>query len=97
MDPLTLTFLVVGGIGIVLLVVALVVGEVGDFGHPDADGPFSLPAIAAFIGGMGFVGAIPAALIGDSLPTALAVLISVLIGLLGALPWPGVRCGSPRG
>ena len=45
-----------------MLIVALVIGEIGDFRHPDADGPFSLPAIAAFIGGIGFVGAIPAEL-----------------------------------
>ena len=50
MDATTLTFLVVGGIGLALVLIALVVGEIGDFGHPDADGPFSLPAIASFVG-----------------------------------------------
>ena len=67
MDATTLTFLVVGGVGVALLMVALVVGEVADVGLPDADGPFSLPAIAAFVGGAGFVGAIPAALLPDTL------------------------------
>ena len=75
-----------------LLLVALVVGEIADFGHADADGPFSLPAIAAFIGGVGFVGAIPAALL-DGLPTVPRLLISLLIGLLGAFRW---RTGALR-
>lgn len=68
-----------------LLVVALVIGEIADFGHADADGPFSLPAIAAFIGGVGFVGAIPAALL-DGMSNGPRLLISLLIGVLGALP-----------
>lgn len=68
-----------------LLIVALVIGEVADFGHADADGPFSLPAIAAFIGGIGFVGAIPAALL-DEMPSTARIVISGLIGVAGALP-----------
>jgi len=68
-----------------LLIVALVIGEVGDFGHADADGPFSLPAIAAFIGGIGFVGAIPAALL-DGLEPIPRVLISAAVGVVGAIP-----------
>ena len=84
-DNITLGFLLVGGVGLVLLIVALVVGEIGDFGHPDADGPFSLPAIAAFIGGIGFVGAIPAALLVD-LGTTPRILISAAIGVAGAIP-----------
>ena len=91
-DNVTFGFLIVGGVGLVLLIIALVVGEIGDFGHADADGPFSLPAIAAFIGGIGFVGAIPAALLGD-LSTSWRVLISVAIGVVGAIPiaWGAVR------
>jgi len=91
-DNITLGFLIVGGVGLVLLIVALVIGEIGDFGHADADGPFSLPAIAAFIGGIGFVGAIPAALLGE-LPTTAQVLISAAIGVVGAIPiaWGAVR------
>lgn len=68
-----------------LLIVALVVGEIADFGHADADGPFSLPAIAAFIGGIGFIGAIPAALL-DGLSNGPRILISLAIGVIGALP-----------
>jgi hypothetical protein len=40
-------FLLVGALGIVVLLVSLFAGEIGEFGHPDADGPFSVPAIAA--------------------------------------------------
>lgn len=96
MDAVTLTFLVVGGVGIALLVIALFVGEIGDFGHPDADGLFSLPAIAAFIGGAGFVGAIPAALLAGHLGTAPTTLIAAAIGIAGALPiaWGAIRMSA---
>jgi hypothetical protein len=96
MDATTLTFLVIGGVGVALLLVALLVGEIADFGHPDADGPFSLPAIAAFVGGAGFVGAIPAALLPEATPSALRVLISAAIGIVGALPlaWGAVRMSA---
>jgi len=91
-DNITLGFLIVGGVGLLLLIVALVVGEIGDIGHADADGPFSLPAIAAFIGGIGFVGAIPSALLGE-LSTTWQVVISAAVGVLGAIPiaWGAVR------
>lgn len=92
MDQVTFVFLVIGGVGLILLIVALVIGEIADFGHADADGPFSLPAIAAFIGGIGFVGAIPAALL-DGLATTPRVLISAAIGVAGAIPiaWGAIR------
>jgi hypothetical protein len=93
MDPVTLTFLTIGGAGVALLLVALLIGEIGHFGGPDADGPFSLPAIAAFIGGVGFVGAIPAALIGGGLGTGPTALVSTVVGVIGALPlaWGAIR------
>lgn len=93
MDPVTLGFLIVGGLGILLLVVALLVGDIGELLSADADGPFSFPAIAAFVGGMGFVGSVPAAIIDGSLGQGLTVLISGGVGLLGALPlaWGALR------
>lgn len=96
MDAVTLTFLVIGGIGTALLLVALLVGEIGHFGGPDADGPFSLPAIAAFIGGAGFVGAIPSALVGDSISGTPKVLLCGAIGVVGALPiaWGAIRLSA---
>ena len=59
MDATAVTFLVIGGIGAGVLVLSLLVGEIGGALHlsADADGPFSVPAIAALIGGIGFGGA----------------------------------------
>lgn len=93
MDPVTLTFLVIGGAGLALLLVALLVGEIGHLGGPDADGPFSLPAIAAFIGGVGFVGAIPAAVVNGRLSSGPTALLSSAAGVIGALPlaWGAIR------
>ena len=64
MNAVTVTFLFIGGIGVALLAVSLFVGDVLHFGHPDADGPFSVPSIAGFVGAFGFGGAIVAALTG---------------------------------
>ena len=85
MDPIAVAFLAIGAVGLLVLVLALVVGEVGDLGHGDGDGPFSLPAIAAFVGGIGFGGAAVTALVPE-LPGAVTVLLAVLGGLLVALP-----------
>ncbi|WP_369130503.1 hypothetical protein [Modestobacter roseus] len=84
MDPIAVAFLAVGGVGLLVLVLALVVGEIGEFGG-DADGPFSLPAIAAFVGGVGFGGAAVTALL-PPLAGALTVLLAVVGGLVVALP-----------
>lgn len=86
MDSVTLAFLMVGGLGVVLLVIALLVGDLGHLGHPDADGVFSLPAITALVGGAGFGGAIAAALLPDSLPTAVRAVLATAVGLVVALP-----------
>jgi len=80
----TVTFLVIGAIGVVLLAASLLVGDVLHIGHPDADGPFSVPAIAAFVGSFGFGGAIAAALTGGS--SSVAVIVGVLAGVGVAFP-----------
>lgn len=85
MDPIAVAFLVVGGLGLLVLVVALLAGELGEIGPIDADGPFSLPAIAAFLGGIGFGGAAATALL-PALPGAATVLLALLAGLVVALP-----------
>ena len=82
MDPVALAFLAVGGVGLAVLLLALVLGDLGD---ADADGAFSLPAIAAFVGGLGFGGAAVTALLPD-LPGAVTVLIALVGGLVVALP-----------
>lgn len=92
MDPITLVFLGVGLLGVALLLISLVVGDLLHFAFADVDGPFSFPALAALVGGAGFIGAIPAALLGDLASTP-RVLISVAVGLVGALPlaWGAIR------
>jgi membrane-bound ClpP family serine protease len=80
----TVTFLVIGAIGVVLLAASLLVGDLLHIGHPDADGPFSVPAIAAFVGAFGFGGAIAAALTRGS--SAISVLVAVLVGVGVAFP-----------
>jgi membrane protein implicated in regulation of membrane protease activity len=75
-----------------VLVLAMLVGELGELGG-DVDGPFSVPAIAALVGGVGFGGAAATALLPDALPDAVAVLLAVVAGLAVAVPlaWGAVR------
>lgn len=86
-------FLLVGALGIVVLLLSLFAGEIGDFGHPDADGPFSVPAVAALLGGIGFGGAAATALLPQGLPDAVTALLAVAVGIAVAVPlaWGAVR------
>ena len=80
----TLTFLVIGGLGIALLAAALLGAEVLHFGHPDVDGPWSLEVIAGCAGAFGFGGAIVYELLGARTPgTALA---AAAAGAVAAVP-----------
>ena len=83
MNAVTVTFLLIGGIGVALLAVSLFVGDVLHFGHPDADGPFSVPSIAGFVGAFGFGGAIVAALTGGG---ALSLVVGLVAGVVVAVP-----------
>jgi membrane protein implicated in regulation of membrane protease activity len=86
----TMTFLVIGGLGVLVLAVSLFVGDVLHFGHPDLDGPFSVPAIAGFVGAFGFAGAIAAELTGSG---AMAWLTGAVVGTVAAVPtaWLAMR------
>jgi membrane protein implicated in regulation of membrane protease activity len=86
-------FLLVGGLGVGLLVLSLVVGEIGHLGGADADGPVTLEVVAALLGGVGFGGAAATALLPASLSTPLTVLAALLIGLAvaGPLAWGAFR------
>jgi membrane protein implicated in regulation of membrane protease activity len=86
-------FLLVGALGVVVLLLSLFAGEIGEFGHPDADGPFSVPAIAALLGGVGFGGAAASAVLPGALPDVVTVLLSLAVGLAVAVPlaWGAVR------
>ncbi|MGA8114739.1 MAG: hypothetical protein WCA46_13830 [Actinocatenispora sp.] len=91
MDTVTVTFLIIGAVGVVVLAGSLLLGELLSFGHADADGPFSMPAMAGFVGALGFVGAIAAALTPGGLAAEAAV--GAVAGLIAALPtgWLAVR------
>ncbi|TGN63828.1 hypothetical protein EXE59_07585 [Nocardioides eburneiflavus] len=77
-------FLIVGAAGVLLLLVALVVGDVLDGALEGLSaGFFSTEALAGFLGALGFGGAIALETTGS---TSLAVVIGLVLGvLLGAL------------
>lgn len=85
MDSVTLVFLIIGCIGVGLVLLSLVVGDLLEFGDADADGPFSVPAISAYVGGVGFFGMIAASIF-DFLDRGLQITVAVLAGLVLALP-----------
>lgn len=85
MDTVTLGFLVVGCVGVGVLLLSLIVGDLLHFGDVDADGMFSLPAIAAYVGGVGFFGTIAASLL-DFSSTGVQVTVALLAGLILAVP-----------
>ena len=73
-------FLVLGAAGVVLLLIALVVGDVlhGAFEGLSA-GFFSTEALAGFLGALGFGGAIALELTGS---TSIAVVVGLVLGVL---------------
>ena len=85
MDTMTLAFLVVGGLSLVLLLVSVVIGDLGHFAA-DADGPFSLPALAAFLGGGGFAGGAAVSLLEGSMSDTPRLLSGLGVGAVVALP-----------
>lgn len=97
MDATAWVFLAVGVVGLVVLLVSLFVGEIGEIGglslDADADGPFSVPAIAALLGGVGFGGLAATALLPEDLPDTLTVLLALAAGLVVAVPlaWGALR------
>ena len=80
------TFLVIGGVGLAVLALSVLVGDLFHFGHPDVAGPFSLPAVAGFIGAFGFGAAAVGAVTGS--PFA-----AMAGGLVAAVPtaWLATR------
>ena len=80
-------FLVVGAVGVLLLLVALVVGDVLDGAFEGLSaGFFSTEALAGFLGALGFGGAIALEVTGS---TSLAVVIGLVLGVL--LGWLAAR------
>lgn len=86
------TFLVVGVIGVLLLVVALVVGDLVDglFESLGTGGLFSTEALAAFLGALGFGGAIALDVTGS---TTLALVVGLVSGVAlgGVAGWASKR------
>lgn len=80
-------FLVVGAVGVVLLLVALVVGDVLDGALEGLGaGFFSTEALAGFLGALGFGGAIALETTGS---TSIAVVVGLVLGVL--LGWLAAR------
>jgi membrane protein implicated in regulation of membrane protease activity len=83
-------FLVVGAVGVLLLLVALVVGDVLDGALEGLSaGFFSTEALAGFLGALGFGGAIALEVTGS---TSLAVVVGVVLGVL--LGWLAARASA---
>lgn len=82
-------FLIIGAVGIVLVLVSLLVGDVLD-GVLDFDALggdlFSISSISAFVGAFGFGGALGLALVNNTL---VAVVVGLIIGGLAA--WGALR------
>ncbi|MDO5675989.1 MAG: hypothetical protein Q4G35_00610 [Propionibacteriaceae bacterium] len=82
-------FLIIGAVGIVLVVVSLIVGDVLD-GVLDLDfldnDLFSISSLSAFIGAFGFGGALGLALVDNMV---VAVVMGLIVGALAA--WGAVR------
>ncbi len=94
MNAVTVVFLVIGGAGVAVLAVSLLIGDLVNLGHPDVDGPFSLPAVAGFAGAFGFAGAVAAERVArHTTAGSAAALAGVLVGLLAAVPtaWLAMR------
>lgn len=83
MTAVTITFLFIGGIGVALLAASLFLGDVLHLGHPEADGPFSVPSVAGFVGAFGFGGAIVAGLTGGGL---FSLVVGLIAGVVIAVP-----------
>ncbi|MER7459086.1 hypothetical protein [Micromonospora sp. NPDC126480] len=89
----TLIFLIVGAVGVAVLVLALLGGELLHFGQPDIDGPVTTEAVAGFAGAFGFGGAVVNELLGGRTPGMLA--LAVAGGVVAAVPtaWAASRLG----
>ncbi len=84
MGSATVVFLILGGVGVTVLAASLFFGELLHLGHVDVDGLFSLPALAGFVGALGFAGAIGASLAGGAGTTAATV--GAGVGVVAAVP-----------
>ncbi|GAA1933887.1 hypothetical protein [Nocardioides hwasunensis] len=83
-------FLVLGAAGVVLLIVALILGDVLDGAFEGLSaGFFSTEALAGFLGALGFGGAIALSATGS---TSVAVVVGLVLGVL--LGWLAARASK---
>lgn len=89
----TLTFLLIGGAGVVLLALSLLGTELVHIGQPDFDGPIGIETIAGFLGVLGFGGAVACELLDARTPAMFAAAAG--LGALAALPagWMASQLG----
>ncbi|TDB73388.1 NfeD family protein [Micromonospora sp. KC721] len=87
----TIIFLIIGAVGVGVLALALLGGELLHFGHPDVDGPVSLEVVAGFLGAFGFGAAIVNELVGGRTPVMVGA--AAAGGALAAVPaaWLAAR------
>ncbi|MFK3978901.1 hypothetical protein ACI2K4_00845 [Micromonospora sp. NPDC050397] len=79
-----MTFLLIGGAGVVLLALSLLGTELVHLGQPSFDGPIGIEAIAGFLGVLGFGGAVACELLEPRTPGMFAAAVG--LGALAALP-----------
>ena len=93
MGTATVVFLVIGGLGVLLLLFSLLGGELFDLG----DGPVGVEAASGFLAAFGFAGAIAASTLDARTP--LPLLASAGIGLAAAVPaaWLAGRIARAAG
>jgi membrane protein implicated in regulation of membrane protease activity len=80
----TLVFLIIGGIGVAILALALIGGELAGFFDAGFDGAVSTEAIAGFVGVFGFGAATTTALVGAE--DAGTLVLASGVGLAAAIP-----------
>lgn len=86
MDTATVLFLIIGGVGIVLLTLGLLGVEMFDI-----DGFVPMEVVAAMLGGFGFAAAIASSLMGAGSGAALAGSVAIGAGISAPAGWIATR------
>jgi membrane protein implicated in regulation of membrane protease activity len=85
-DTATVLFLIIGGVGMVLLILGLLGVEMFDI-----DGFVPLEVVAAMLGAFGFAAAIASSLMGAGIGTALVGSIAIGVGVSAPVGWLTTR------
>ncbi|MFC7534767.1 NfeD family protein [Actinoplanes sp. GCM10030250] len=86
-----MVFLAIGAVGVVILAIALLGGELASIGHFGTDGFVPLEAVAGFIGALGFAGAIASEALDARTPAL--ILIAAVVATVAAIvtAWLALR------